>query len=498
MQNNHLIKYKNGNNRRSIFTSVAGIMLCTLMFFLNTSCKKFLDVRPEGELPEKQILKDPNGFEAALFGVYGTMNSSQLYGENLSHNAIEVLAQYFVCPGNNNAVNFGKYNYSFSGVESVLQDIWSKSYANIAYANNVLKNLENFNPGTFKYYNYYKGEALGLRAFMHFDLVRLFGDNIQLNEGASGIPYSKDFALKAPKFETLRVDYDNILADLKQAEELLKGDSINITYPKTNPDYPFMRDRETHFNLYAVQATLARVYLTLGDLPNAALYAEKVINSGKFKLMDKTEIGNGLERGVLFPKETIFGLYSNNYFSTVRDRFWLQTSFYSYDNRSNISSIYNDVQGGHDYRWDSYFKLPASQTDKLRFCKLVDPYQVNDQEYLRPASLIKGINMIRIPEMYYIAAEALLNTNPDKALSYFDMVLKSRGLLALEDRVPAVPLTLQLITEDRYKEFIGEGQTFFNMKRLNLNITNTSMQVIPASKEVYMPPIPKIEYDYRN
>lgn len=493
------MKYKSDTTGKMPVITKAGVLLCIIVLFFSTSCKKFLDVRPEGELPEKQLLKDPNGFESALFGVYGTMNSRQLYGENLSHNATEVLAQYFVCPGNNNAINFGKYNYTFSSVQSTLQDIWTKAYADIAYANNVLKNLQNFSPQTLEYYNLYKGEALGIRAFLHFDLVRLFGENILLNSSAQGIPYSTEFALKAPKFESLSLNYDHIILDLQQAEQLLGKDSVYMTFPKVNADYPFLKDRETHFNLYAVQATLARVYLAKGDMPNAALYAQKVINSGKFQLLAKTDIGNGIERGVLFPKESIFGLYSNNYFATARDRFLLQTSFYSYDNRSDISNTYNNIQGGgHDYRWDSYFKLPASQLDKLRFVKLVDPYQANDQEYLRPAYLIKGINMIRLPEMYYIAAEALLPTDPAKARDYFDMVLKSRGLVALKDRVPAVDLTVQMITDDRYKEFIGEGQTFFNMKRLNLNITNPSNQVIPASKSIYVPPIPQIEFDYRN
>lgn len=491
-------KLQINNNPLSFFGKHAGKMVCLIALFFSTSCKKYLDVQPEGQLIESQLLVDAGGFEAALYGIYGTMNSRPLYGEQLSHNALDVMAQYFTCIGNNNTVNLLQYNYAFSGVEDILEEIWKKSYSNIAYANNVIKNLERFTPENLEHFNLYKGEALGLRAFMHFDLLRLFGDNIQLQQDATGIPYLTSFGLKEPDFVSLAAVYENVIADLILAEQLLSSDAQNISYPKTSASYPFLKDREIHFNLYAVQATLARVYLTKGDLPNAALYAEKVINSGKFELLEKAEIGNGIFKGVLFPKECIFGLYSNNHFITSRDRFLLQTSFYAYDNRSNISALYNNVQGGHDYRWDGFFKLPANQNERLRLTKLVDPYQVNDQEYLRPAERIKGINMIRLPEMYYIAAEALLPTNPDKAMDYFDQVLKSRGLIALKDRVPSVQLTLQMITEDRYKEFIGEGQSFYNMKRLNLNINNTAMQVVPASKSIYVPPIPKIEFDYRN
>ena len=157
---------KNISNLNTLLSTKVIMILSVAILLLSTSCNKFLDVRPEGELPEKQLLTDANGFEAALFGVYGSMNSRSLYGENLSHNATEVLAQYFVCPGNNNAVNLGAYNYGFSSVESLFQDVWSKSYSSIAYTNNVLKNLERFSPQNLEYYNIYKGEALGFRLFL--------------------------------------------------------------------------------------------------------------------------------------------------------------------------------------------------------------------------------------------------------------------------------------------------------------------------------------------
>lgn len=478
--------------------SLSGLLFLTCLIFslFATSCNKFLDVQPEGQLTGDQLLKDAEGFETAMYGVYATMGTKQLYGENLSHNMLEILAQYFDCQ-NTFVDNLKVYNYKFSSVEAVLSDIWTKAYNNIANVNNVIKNLERFSPENLKHYNIYKGEALGLRAFMHFDLLRVYTENIKLNAAASGIPYSANFKLEAPPFIPLADVYTKIIADLTEAEQLLSADQQYISFPKSNNSDNYLKDREIHFNLYAVQATLARVYLTKGDLPNALIYAEKVIGSNKYQLLDKTDLNAGIMKGVLFPKENIFGLYSTNYFATVRDRFTLQTSKYNYDNRSNLKATYEagNVQGGNDVRWSSFFRELTAPKSVLT--KLVDPYQENNLEFQRPAGRIKGINLIRLPEMYYIAAEALLNTDPEKARTYFDAVLKSRGIIALKDRSPAVTLTLDLITADRYKEFIGEGQTFFNMKRLNSNIINTLQQVVPASKAIYVLPIPLIEFDYR-
>lgn len=54
--------------------------------------------------------------------------------------------------------------------------------------------------------------------------------------------------------------------------------------------------------------------------------------------------------------------------------------------------------------------------------------------------------------MYYIASEAaLLKGDYPTALNYFNQVLESRGLTALDDRIPAETLTIDRIDEERYK-----------------------------------------------
>ena len=84
------------------------------------------------------------------------------------------------------------------------------------------------------------------------------------------------------------------------------------------------------------------------------------------------------------------------------------------------------------------------------------------------------------------------------AADYFNAVLESRGLVALDDRIPAESLTIEKITQERYKEFVGEGQTFFNMKRLNLDIQAITGEILPAANSIYTVPVPEEEFNYRN
>ena len=101
--------------------------------------------------------------------------------------------------------------------------------------------------------------------------------------------------------------------------------------------------------------------------------------------------------------------------------------------------------------------------------------------------------------MYYIMSEALLNrkTKNDsvQALGYYNAVRERRGLPQLED---AENFNINLISEERFKEMIGEGQTYFNMKRLNSDIKSYDGKTnYKASKEIYVVPIPDIEKEYR-
>lgn len=470
---------------------IAGMLSVTL------SCDDFLDVTPKGEVLSKELLTDAKGFENALYGVYASMRSSNLYGRHFNYYTLDVLAQYYTPTGGSNAYvsEVLSYRYDHSSVKSVLLNIWSSMYTNIAYTNNVLINLENYDLSDMKFHPVYKGEALGLRAFMHFDLLRLYTGQITLNSQAEGIPYNRSFSLKNPEALKAGAVYDCIIGDLREAEALLEQPALYETAPA---NASFLKDRATHFNLQAVQATLARVYLTTGNADSALYYAEKVIRSGKYRLSRGPEL-SGDVAGVLSERETIFGLYSKEIHESTYNDLYVSVTAGTLDPRSDLGNIYQRNRVGNDNRWDYWVKQSAGAESNHRLIKTVDPYVLNNTEYLRPDGQIRGVNLIRLPEMYYIAAECLLQKGRyNEALVYFNEVITSRGLVALDERDPAETLTIERITEERFKEFICEGQHFFHMKRLNLDISSQAGQTIPASDKIYVAPIPQEEYEYRN
>lgn len=456
---------------------------------LSVSCDDFLDITPDGQVKRDPLLSTPEGIEDAMYGVYSQLRSPSLYGEELYFSALEILSQTMWCYGSTGVTAMSEYKWDHSSVQGVMEAVWTAMYKNISNVNSVLD--APLVAGATEYpYTIYRGEALGLRAFMHFDLVRLFAEQYTVNPEADGIPYATEFSLNTPDFEPLAKNYEHIIADLTEAETLLADEAMYEN------ESNFMLDRQIHFNLYAVQATLARVYLTMGNNDMAAEYALKVIAAGKQTLKEKTEVVNDLA-GVLSVKETIFGLYYPGFYTNVNGKLQQVTSYYSLDLRSDFMELYEKDAAGLDFRTMAYFSESGiGDNVKYRLCKFTDIYEMNNMVSSRPAHLIQGVNLIRLPEMYYIAAEALLASDYDKALQLYNDVRVHRGLDPLEVEKT---LTVELLNDERYKEMIGEGQTYFNFKRQNLTIeSHDGTRIYKPVDGIYSIPVPDIEIENRN
>lgn len=456
---------------------ITGFCLLTIA----PACDSFLEVHPKGEVLDDEMFSTAKGYENALYGVYGSMRSNDLYGRNLTYYTLDVMAQYFNFTSQDDYVTpLRQFQYKKTAVKAGFLTIWSQMYTAISNVNNVLKHLDNTSADQLKYYDIYKGEALGLRAFLHFDLARLFCEQ-NMDPQTAGIPYNTQFSLEEPRHRKLQEVYQCIVNDLREAEKLLDNPELYAS----NPSYAFLKDRKIHFNLNAVRATLARVYLTQENTDSALYYARTVIASPDHHLTQRTKIAFN---GQLSPGETIFGLYSKTLYTTTLNELYKLISYQSLALRTDIKNRYTDIPG-NDYRWSAWFK-----TDGEGPClkKLTDDYQLNTN-LVRPDSLIAGINLIRLPEMYYIVAECLLKKNDPEATGYFRTVLNSRMELS------AYPeLNITNLTEERFKEFIGEGQQFYHLKRLNLDMLSTTGENIPASKAIFTPDIPEEEFNYRN
>ena len=145
--------------------------------FSTTACSDWLYVSPETEKKKDEMFSKESGYRSALIGAYIRLKSTSLYGGEMTHGTVEMLAQHW----NNTSKGSKEYllslfDYRNSTVESSFSSIYNNLYKVIADVNAVLEDID-ANKDIFKENNYelIKAEALALRAYCHFDILRLFG-----------------------------------------------------------------------------------------------------------------------------------------------------------------------------------------------------------------------------------------------------------------------------------------------------------------------------------
>ena len=148
-------------------------------------CSGWLDVKPYDQISEEELLESDEGFQKLLNGIYIELNSDELYGSTLSVEMIEILGGAYEI-GDNSSV-WGEPtrgpqrhpDYNTDYWRGRLNGTWNKAYALILSCNKLLKNIQG-RQALFTGHNYdiIRGEALALRAMLHFDMLRLFGPGL--------------------------------------------------------------------------------------------------------------------------------------------------------------------------------------------------------------------------------------------------------------------------------------------------------------------------------
>jgi hypothetical protein len=472
---------------------IIAILLLTLI--VAPGCKKWLDVKPRTIVEQSQLFTSEKGFEDAMYGAYTIMSNASLYGDQLTMSFLDVLAQQYSCqtmPGHQ-FYQTSIYNYVDAGVKVRISNVWDSMYNAITNLNNILLNIDGkkdlFQTGN---YSLVKGEALGLRAFMHFDLLRMFGSSYASNPTRAAIPYVTTVSGGVTPLSTVSEALDKVIADLTAASDLLSGyKTIDANFAQQAPNLQndWLNRRQSHFNYWAAEAALARAYLYKGDKPNALLHAKKVINSGMFSFETSDRL-NTFQDYTFIP-EQIFALSKFNLNPQVQSYFKTPSGTIntglnvqltnSYGNGGVVDQIYEISSGGvTDVRYARLWQLSGNVYFCTKFWQ--------DAQYPGYVNLVP---LIRLPEMYYIAAEC---SDPATATEYLNNVREQRGLSDLPAGLDATMVQNEIFKEYG-KEFYAEGQLFYYYKRLNLSQMRFS--AIPASDKIYILPLPDAEIQYR-
>lgn len=465
--------------KRTIYTICLAALLC--------GCSKFLDVNPKGEVFDNDMFTTAAGYEDALYGIYAELGTvSGLYSDYLFWIPEALSANVSV--SDNGLQYMAIAQWSAFNATSIRNSVWKAGYATINHVNNIIGHIETGGDSQFPHTSIYKGEALALRALLHFEMLRLFGAPVWASKADKerAIPFVDKYTFAISPFCSVDEAYARIIADLKEAEGLLAEDETLLTQTRDNSSAGgFTSCRILHLNLYAVKALLARIYWSMGDLETAAGYAKEVIDSGKFTFRDKSAFVQ-YDNGTLDLGETIFGVYSSASNDRNAKKYGLSSSGSSFILNPDWKALYGDGSSstGTDYRESAWF-------DGTHLRVLVNNSFIEGTNSYSGSSIL-GVNVLRISEMYYILAEHLLSSDPDQATLVYDEAVASRGLDRLTDH--GMTLSADILFRERRKEFYGEGLHWHDCKRLGKDIQADATTVLPGSDlNTYKIPLPTSE-----
>ena len=459
-----------------------------------SSCSDWLDVKSRMETSAEDLFSTQKGFRNALTGAYIKMKGTNLYGSAMTWGTMEWLSQHWQDRSQLTQYQpLKNYDYKNQYAESAMANVFQGLYDAIAAVNGILQEIDS-KKNVFAAGNYelIKGEALGLRAFFHMDVLRLFGPIPTSVSGSDLIlPYVTTVSTAIHEYSTYAEYTTLLLKDLNDAEELLAlvDPILDYSIADLNPSSSqvsqiedlYLVYRQVRMNYYAILAQKARYYMWVGDKGNARTYANKVINAKSPNGSYMYRLGSGNDMAAqdyTLSSEHIFALDDHNLETRAYNTFVTSETFRQMDYYYGV--VYNNIT-----------------TDMRRTYLWVADPRAGGYSYMRKyvqkaTNPINQIPVIRLAEMHLIVAECAETVDEGKAL--FNAFLETRG-------VPAKPFTNieelhRDITKEYGREFYGEGQYFFACKRVNSATIELYYSAI--GPQTYIVPLPEGEIKFTN
>lgn len=237
-----------------------------ILFSVFLSCDDFVDVElPSDQLTTPTVFQDRTTANAAMANLYAKLRDSGLTtgsGSGLS-NLMGNYADEFVYYGSAAASTPPFYNNSLTATNGTVAALWNDSYNQIYSANAIIEGVHASTALLQADKDQLTGEALFVRALIHFYLTNLYGP----------VPYimSTDYETNGHVGRlSTDVVYQNVITDLMLAQNLLPED--------------YLSSERIRPNKAAVSALLARTYLYHGDWIEASNAASSVLNDSQYTL----------------------------------------------------------------------------------------------------------------------------------------------------------------------------------------------------------------------
>jgi hypothetical protein len=444
------------------------LIFCTGLF----ACKKLIDVYPQSNLNSGTYYSNLEEVKAGLSGVYNgmqkTMSTEWQFTELRSDNSKQG------SPGSTASGNRDLSDLDMFVPATTHQGIytyWLATYNNIRNANIVLQKLGvTYDPATgaiaFGNINIpisetdrkqLAGEALFIRAYHYFNLVRLFGGVFLVHE-----PIAPDVAKTMSRVTATDI-YKLIEADLKTA-------ATSMNNLKFSQIAAADKGRATS---WAAKGLLAKVYLTLNRKAEAIILLQDVITNSGYSLQatyaSVFSISNEVNSEILFTvRYKAGGLGLGSHFGNTFAALGSGSAIINGDGDGlNYPSNDLDTATNGDTRKSTLIGVYGTGTAaKLYVKKFLSPVAIaddgeSDWPVLRYADILL---MLAEAQGYSPASIDLINSVRPRA-----------GLpLYTAATITNVAQFEQALSNERRIEFAFENQRWFDLIRFNTTMTTVT------------------------
>lgn len=460
-------------------------------------CQDFLEQEPGSQISISEQLSNYPNVLIALNGSYMTLQEwmtgdrQALYADLLGGNITFTPAS----SGNSKGVVGVPFTieraYSFgeTAEENGYEGFYNEGYALIHSVNLLLEQVDALKDATPEQINQVKAECYAIRAFVHFGLVRVFGQNYTYTPDGShpGIVYNVR-TLRAgydfPVRETVQTTYSLVLADFEKALTLYTG---NNALP--GPDY-------SYFNAINTRSLMARVALYAGQWQRAIDRATEVIAESGLSLMTPESYvtqwaePNAPVSEVLFELSAPIGDDGRVEAVNTAAQHFGYTSATVFSRYVASGDLLNLFEAGDVRGTDMYLMRDIETLVEDNLVGI--PYYFTKKFQDNP-----GYPVIRLSELYLIRAEASARLELEvAALDDLNQVRIQRGATP----APGGDNLLEEIFLERRRELCFEGHLFYDIARFHKDVVRNQGCIatlcnLSYPSDYYVLPLPKSNID---
>ncbi len=452
-----------------------------------SSCTKTIDLKPTHTIDGDVAFTKIEDYEAALTGAYSRLLSVNYYGSSNGSNAFATLSDMMTDNLYESSESLGNYqnfsHWTYTADDANIDASWLAAYRVIQQCNLTLRNIDKLSSTNEGAVNRVKSQALALRAFVHFDVLRYWGEGSLRNSTLKGIPYVSIFDIEQkPSRLSVKESYDAIIRDLQEARGLMQNMDKAIQSATSTAS-----TARGYIDEIATNGILARVYNYAGEADSAIRYSSMAIaarplaSKANFPLIWQDANTAEVLWSVKFTPLNS-GVGDNVYYATGNRA--------SYRPTLNLTALYDQV---NDVRYASYFQLRArGGANRLVLIK----YIAKQAQLARPDG-ITDFKVLRTGEMYLIRAEAYAQKLMEAAALADLNTLRAARINGFVPGTETGPALLTAIDNERRKELVCEGHRWFDLKRSDRlvdRITNCNVFCsLDAAAREWVWPIPQTE-----